>query len=278
MDGYVASNITPDSTAARPGTFCEDGGDYDFGPYFLELVQHIDATYRTLTDRRHRATAGLSMGGFMSLVPERAISRPDRQRFLPSIPAPSSTWARKGAGRCGGPRIMSRITLARWSGLIRASGDYISQYHEETRDAYARARRWISNTARTNITATGRHRSARRSTFTSAPSTIPALDNVPEVFSHSDAYRSFAVGGYKVESKREQPAITYLKDVRQGGCVCRLGSGPRTASGGGCHFQGHDRACLSTAGRYTMIDIVWPAAGLRAARLWRMQKAGSSSQ
>ena len=35
--------------------------------YFKELVAHIDATYRTFTDRRHRATSGLSMGGFMSL-------------------------------------------------------------------------------------------------------------------------------------------------------------------------------------------------------------------
>jgi enterochelin esterase-like enzyme len=31
------------------------------------LVEHIDHAYRTLTDRRHRAISGLSMGGFMSL-------------------------------------------------------------------------------------------------------------------------------------------------------------------------------------------------------------------
>ena len=34
-------------------------------PFFLDkLVQHIDSSYRTLTDRRHRAISGLSMGGF----------------------------------------------------------------------------------------------------------------------------------------------------------------------------------------------------------------------
>ncbi len=34
--------------------------------YFLELVAHIDATYRTMTDREHRGIIGFSMGGMMS--------------------------------------------------------------------------------------------------------------------------------------------------------------------------------------------------------------------
>jgi hypothetical protein len=34
--------------------------------YFPELVSFIDATYRTIADREHRAISGLSMGGFMS--------------------------------------------------------------------------------------------------------------------------------------------------------------------------------------------------------------------
>lgn len=34
--------------------------------YFKELIQYIDENYRTIPDREHRATSGLSMGGFMS--------------------------------------------------------------------------------------------------------------------------------------------------------------------------------------------------------------------
>ena len=34
--------------------------------YFIELVDHIDTTYRTLPDRAHRAITGQSMGGFMT--------------------------------------------------------------------------------------------------------------------------------------------------------------------------------------------------------------------
>ena len=56
---------TPSFTAALHGTSWNQA-DRDFGPYFLELVQHIDSTYRTFADRRHRATSGLSMGGFMT--------------------------------------------------------------------------------------------------------------------------------------------------------------------------------------------------------------------
>lgn len=34
--------------------------------YFPELVSFVDASYRTIADRNHRAVSGLSMGGFMS--------------------------------------------------------------------------------------------------------------------------------------------------------------------------------------------------------------------
>jgi enterochelin esterase-like enzyme len=34
--------------------------------YFIELIDHIDATCRTITDRQHRGIIGFSMGGFVS--------------------------------------------------------------------------------------------------------------------------------------------------------------------------------------------------------------------
>ena len=37
-----------------------------FPIYFPELVNYIDANYKTIADRNHRAISGLSMGGFMS--------------------------------------------------------------------------------------------------------------------------------------------------------------------------------------------------------------------
>jgi len=66
VDGYVARDYTG-FYGGTPWDVMKDGGDYDFGEYFKEFVSYVDATYRTLTDRGHRATSGLSMGGFMSL-------------------------------------------------------------------------------------------------------------------------------------------------------------------------------------------------------------------
>ncbi len=38
----------------------------DYRKYFVELIEHIDSTYRTIPDRNHRAVTGLSMGGLMA--------------------------------------------------------------------------------------------------------------------------------------------------------------------------------------------------------------------
>ena len=66
VDGYVAEHYTG-FYGGTPYDVMQDGGKHDFGEYFLELVAHIDATLRTQPGRRHRATSGLSMGGFISL-------------------------------------------------------------------------------------------------------------------------------------------------------------------------------------------------------------------
>ena len=63
-DGY--NPRTPGETYPRPYNISPVETDRQFPLYFPELVAYIDAHYRTLADREHRATAGLSMGGFMS--------------------------------------------------------------------------------------------------------------------------------------------------------------------------------------------------------------------
>ena len=42
VDGYVASDYTG-FYGGSPWDLMESGGDHDFGPYFLELLNHIDA-------------------------------------------------------------------------------------------------------------------------------------------------------------------------------------------------------------------------------------------
>jgi S-formylglutathione hydrolase FrmB len=66
-DGY---NRTPDEDYyVRPyniGKRTEVETFRQFPIYYPELVNYIDATYRTIPDREHRAISGLSMGGFMT--------------------------------------------------------------------------------------------------------------------------------------------------------------------------------------------------------------------
>ena len=213
VDGYVASDYTG-FYGGSPWDLLEQGGDRDFGPYFLELVQHIDSTYRTFTDRRHRATSGLSMGGFMSLY--LSARYPD---WIGSASAfnsgPEFYAGEKGRRVLWSPKDHLASHTHTMVRLVRASGDYISQYHEETRDAYARSpvdfeyrqdeyhRHWATSIAETFD-------------FHGRACGNPALDNVPETWSYSSPYQTFEVWGYRANVSASGSGIVYLEGVHQG--------------------------------------------------------------
>lgn len=215
VDGYVARDYTG-FYGGSPWDLMETGGDYDFGPYFRELVKYIDSTYRTLTSRRFRATSGLSMGGFMSLY--LSARYPDLIGSASAFnPGPEFYVGEKGRRVLWRPKdhvLNHTHTMVR---LVRASGDYISQYTEETHDAYARAhqvdfeyrrdeyhRHWATSIAETFAF---HMRAFARSN----------LDNLPETWDHDDAYSDFRVWGYHVRSEGSGAGFTCLKNVTQGG-------------------------------------------------------------
>lgn len=219
VDGYVARDYTG-FYGGSPWDVRLEGGQFDFGAYFQELVAHIDSSYRTLTSRRFRATSGLSMGGFMSLwlsarYPQMigsASSFNPGPEFYTGDPGRRMLWRPKDHV------ANHEQTMIR---LIRASGDYISQYHELTRDAYARHhqvdfeyrqdeyhRHWATSIGETfafHLRAFGKSN----------------LDNVPEEFTHANPYRSFAVWGWGVETEGGGPGFTYLEKVTQGSLQIR---------------------------------------------------------
>jgi predicted alpha/beta superfamily hydrolase len=215
VDGYVAKDYTG-FYGGRPWDVDASGGDMDFGLYFLELVEHIDAAYRTLTDRRHRATSGLSMGGFMSLYLSARF--PDTVGSASSFnPGPEFYVGDRGRRVLWRPKDHVSNHAQAMIRLIRASGDYISQYHEETREAYARTadvdfeyrqdeyhKHWATSIAESF-------------SFHMRAFENPRLSNVPEEWSHAEAYSSFRVWGYRVEAPGNEPCIVHLSDVRQGG-------------------------------------------------------------
>jgi len=71
--GYAA--CMADTTLPRRGTtYCTERGGY--ATYVAhDLVAHVDSTYRTRADRRHRGIAGLSMGGYGAVT--LALAHPD---------------------------------------------------------------------------------------------------------------------------------------------------------------------------------------------------------
>ena len=215
VDGYVAKAYSG-FYGGSPWDIGPEGGEYDFGAYFQELVAHIDASYRTLEDRRHRATTGLSMGGFMSLY--LSARYPDLIGSASAFnPGPEFYIGDKGRRVLWRPKDHVSSHTHSMIRLVRASGDYISQYHEETREAYARA---------PEVNFEYRQDEYHRHWATSIEETFnfhqrafadSTLDNVPAIWSHSNPYSAFELWGYRVEAPGEQPAITYLEDVTQGG-------------------------------------------------------------
>src|SRR6185503_6744213 len=215
VDGYVARDYTGFYGGA-PWDVMESGGEYDFGAYFRELVAHIDGSYRTQTSRRARATSGLSMGGFMSLY--LSARYPDLIGSASAFnPGPEFYVGEKGRRMLWRPKDHvgnhSRVMVR----LIRASGDYISQYHEETKEAYARAdevafeyrrdeyhRHWATSIAETFD-------------FHMRAFANPTLDNVPETWDHDNAYADFQVWNYRVQTEGADPGFTCLEGVNQNG-------------------------------------------------------------
>jgi enterochelin esterase-like enzyme len=69
MDNGYATYATPNSEMRDPSEKYAFPGTEAFGAVVVqELIPMIDQTYRTLTDRDHRAMAGLSMGGAQTMA------------------------------------------------------------------------------------------------------------------------------------------------------------------------------------------------------------------
>jgi enterochelin esterase-like enzyme len=68
--------VMPDANTGRRGYFNDIKGDWNYENFFFdELIPHVEKTYRTKTEKRYRAVAGLSMGGGGTLM--YALHRPD---------------------------------------------------------------------------------------------------------------------------------------------------------------------------------------------------------
>ena len=78
LDSLIASNLCQQMIVVMPNGYLEQTGKYytpesrlwmesTFEENFSQLIAWTEAHFRTLTDKQHRAIAGLSMGGFHTM-------------------------------------------------------------------------------------------------------------------------------------------------------------------------------------------------------------------
>lgn len=259
VDGYVARDYTG-FYGGTPYDVRLEGGDFDFGEYFLELTRHIDSAYRTLTSRRYRATSGLSMGGFMSLY--LSARYPDRIGSASSLnPGPEFYVGEKGRRSLWRPKdhvLNHEHSMIR---LIRASGDYISQYHEETRTAYA-----IVPTVDFEFRQDEYHRHWATSIgetfeFHTRAFSNPSLDTTPVEWNYTTAYRDSGIWDYRLETDSTEPALLSLSHVNQGGLGVSTRRWAPDGPPSGCKSVNIVTAPLYRAGSNYLISDLEIAAG-----------------
>lgn len=209
-DGY--NPRTPDESYPRPYNISPVETDRQFPLYFPELVSYIDGHYRTIADRDHRATAGLSMGGFMSF------------------------WV---AGKY--PHLISSVSNFMGSSefFVGPRGFDVEYRHEEMRNNYEGMRTRIVMGTRDFIRfyhermnaiwnyTRPLHETAVFDADHGTPHMGETLDfhmrafadplPRPEIWSHVDVYPNFSVWGWEAASDRKQPGLTALENVSRNG-------------------------------------------------------------
>lgn len=187
--------------------------------YFLELVEHIDSTYRTKTGRNNRGTIGFSMGGFMSYFlagkyPDKigaAVSMTGSPEFFVGYPANHTLYP-------------LRYTLENLENVKlrfhNSTADELTDLNSEVYDAA----RWYSNLSFDYWQFEGGHRvdlPGETIVFEKALKFVIGAFNKPALqkprWSHYDLYSDFSLYGYTVRSSKKEPGFIHLSQVSKNG-------------------------------------------------------------
>jgi len=194
---------------------------YNIGPvetnrqfplYFPDLVDFIDANYRTIADRDHRATAGLSMGGFMSfwiagkyphLVSSASSFMGSPEFFVGPRDFPVEYRHEEMYGNYEGVRTR----------LVTGSRDFIQFYHRQLNAIWKYARDWHETEDFDFDHGTPGMSKTLAFHMNAFAHPLPR----PAVWNHADVYPNFTVWGWEVASDRKQPGFTTLSNVSAAG-------------------------------------------------------------
>ena len=209
-DGY--NPRTPGEDYPRPYNISPVETHRQFPLYFPELVGYIDANFRTIADRDHRATAGLSMGGFMSfwvagkyphLVGSASNFMGSSEFYAGPNGFPSEYRHTEMYGNYEGLRTRivtgSRDFIRWYHRRMNATWHYVRPFHEQEEFDAEHGTPGMAKTL-------GFHMKAFREP-------LPA----PGLWHHADVYPAFDVWGYSVQTDRQTSGFTLLENVYRSG-------------------------------------------------------------
>jgi S-formylglutathione hydrolase FrmB len=227
--GFVSDNevivVKPDGYNRSPG---EEYylRPYNIGPvetyrqyplYFPELVGYVDANYRTIPDRNHRAISGLSMGGFM------CYWIGGKYPQLVSAIGNFCGSAEFFAGPKDFPVEYRHIDMYKnYDGInVRlnyGNEDFIRYYHRDLNKI------WLSvmDNYEYKIYPAAHSTCGMREMFSFLMNTFANPPAKPVKWSHIDVYPEFGVWDYSVSSDRSVPGFTVLEKVDGRGFRCSV--------------------------------------------------------
>ncbi|HVN06602.1 MAG TPA: alpha/beta hydrolase-fold protein [Bryobacteraceae bacterium] len=183
-----------------------------FPLYFPELVDFIDANYRTTADRDHRAVTGFSMGGFMSywiagkypqLISSASSFMGSPEFFVGPRGFPVAYNHDVMYGNFDGVRTR----------LVTGTRDFIQFYHRQMNAIWKYARDWHETEDFDSDHGTPGIAKTLAFHMNAFAHPLPR----PEVWNHADVYPNFSVWGWEVASDRKQPGFTDLENVSAAG-------------------------------------------------------------
>jgi hypothetical protein len=209
-DGY--NPRTPGEAYPRPYNISPVETDRQFPLYFPELVEYIDSHYRTIADREHRATAGLSMGGFMSfwvagkypdLVGSASNFMGSSEFFVGPRGFPVEYRHDEMRGNYEGVRTR----------LVMGTRDFIRFYHGRMNAVWKYTRPFYETAEFDADHGTPHMGETLEFHMRAFGNPLPR----PDVWSHIDVYPNFLIWGWEATSDRKQPGITMLEGVSPNG-------------------------------------------------------------
>jgi Putative esterase len=210
LDGY--NPRTREEKYLRPWNIGPVETNRQFPFYFTELVSYIDANYRTIADRDHRGTAGLSMGGFMSfwiagkyphLISSASNFMGSSEFFVGPHGLDVEYRHDEMSGNYNGVRTR----------LVTGTQDFIQFYHRRMNAI------WLF-TAPDHETEDiefdhGTPKMAKTLDFHMRAFSNPLPK--PALWNHIDVYPFFDVWGWSIASNRRSPGFIVLSNVSKSG-------------------------------------------------------------